>query len=769
MKKQINAFYKLSFIFVLVLALFGFSTNAINAEDVNETKTITVLHTNDIHSRVLQENSGSNARVGIARLATIYKEYQEKTNGHTLLLDAGDTTHGLPFANIFRGSNIIDLMNLVGYDAMAAGNHDFNYGWERLVELNELADFPIMAANVTKEDDHIIDDYKIFEIDGVKVGVFGLTTPDTAFATHPNNVQGIKFNNPIEVSKAYVEKLNAEGADIVIALSHLGFDPTYLFNSPRLAEEVEGIDLIIDGHSHTRIPNGYQGSNNTLIVQTGEHLLSLGEVTLTLENGELVNASARLMDGNDVTVTPDPVVAERVTYFNDQVIEKGKEVVGNAGLLLDASRPGISSNNPFCSWCGVRSSETNLGNLSADAILEFVNNGGLDVDIALSNGGSVRDSIVAGNITVADVIRVFPFGNNLEVRSIEGATLKEVLEFSVRNMPNEFGGFLHIGGMTMDVDTSQPQGSRVSNIQIGSKGFDMDATYRLVTSDFVGAGGDGFTMMANTELLNTLNTFDEAFIAYLQSHKGEAISPVNDGRINVKGLDVVGVDGQNPFLVDTNSFKGMTVTEKGIILPEVMSITADPTKEQTGWTVTVPVTTTTRAQETEDLFFPLGEAIPVDIWNSRISFEAAFVTIPVDTITFNVSFNANGGQGSMDDLNVTMHSTTVLPTNTFTRAGFTFVGWSTTPTGNVEFEDGAAYTHTSENNVTLYAQWQEDAGELEVPGTPGEGGQGGGSNNVTNRPGTGSNIPDAGAQMLSVSLLISLAGGILVTRKRLSL
>lgn len=252
--------------------------NVAFAEGIESRTKITIVHTNDTHSRIKEG-------VGFSRIATKVKELKEE-NPNLLLVDAGDTLHGLPIATISKGKSIVEVMNAVGYDAMVPGNHDFNYGQNRLLELDNMASFPFIASNVARENGKIdFEQYVIKEFDEVKVGIFGLATPETRYKSNPKNTEGINFEDPVAVSRKMVKQLKAEGADVIIALSHLGMDEESEIKSSDVASQVEGIDIIVDGHSHTTLNSGSL-VGDTLIVQTGEHTNNLGIANIQVEYGK---------------------------------------------------------------------------------------------------------------------------------------------------------------------------------------------------------------------------------------------------------------------------------------------------------------------------------------------------------------------------------------------------------------------------------------------------------------------------------------------------
>jgi len=489
-----------------LLSTLPFVQNDVIASGQESTE-ITILHTNDFHSRMVENMS-------MARVSTLVNDFRE-ANPNTLLLDAGDTVHGLPIANFFEGRTMIEVMNEIGFDAMVAGNHDFNFGMERLLELNEMADFPIMGANVVNQaGETLLDSYEIFEKDGVRIGVFGLSTPDTLYRTHPRNVEGLDFVSPSLVAAEMVAHLEPQ-TDIIIALGHLGIDAGSFYTSLRVIDEVPGIDLFVDGHSHTLLENGRM-VNDTLLVQTGAHSNNLGVVELVVEGGELVSANARTINHNEVAHVPqDPNVLEMVTAFQAEVREMGAEVIGHTAVYLDGSRYNI------------RRRETNLGNFIADAMLAAT-----DADLAFINGGGIRESVPVGPFTLGDLHSVLAFGGIIEARRVTGAVVLEALEHGTRLYPDEIGAFPQVSGVAFEINTSRPAGSRVENVYIGGQPLDLERVYSLAVLDFIGAGGDGYTMIADSPLELEVMDVTEAVREFLQAHYGP-IAPQIEGRIVV--------------------------------------------------------------------------------------------------------------------------------------------------------------------------------------------------------------------------------------------
>lgn len=496
----------LSLVLVVLLILSSFSF--VFAEDA-ETVKITVIHTNDTHSRLI----GTNTEIGFAKIATLIKEAKE-ANPNTLVLDAGDTLHGMPIVNISKGENAIKVLEAAGYDYMTLGNHDFNYGKERLFELRDMSQVGMLSANIVDENgEYIFTPYVIEEVGDVKVGIYGLSTPDTVILTNPNNVVGLVFKDPIEVSKEMVEELE-DKTDVIIALAHLGLDESSTLTSKALAQEVEGIDLIIDGHSHSMLEGG-QLENNTLIVQTKNYGQNLGYVDIEILEGEVTGITARLLAAADTAdVVPDTDLQKIIEDIEAANAEVFNEVIATTGVYLD----GVREN--------VRTKETNLGNLSADAARAATG-----ADIAFVNGGGIREDIPVGDITKGKIAAIFPFGNTIEVKKITGADLKAMLEWSVSDYPAAKGAFLQVSGLEFTFDPAKEIGSKVVEILVGGEAFDEAKEYTVAINDFMSTGGDGYAMLADYDVLAIYGTYEEIIIDYLVAN-GTAGSEVS-GRIKV--------------------------------------------------------------------------------------------------------------------------------------------------------------------------------------------------------------------------------------------
>ncbi|MBR2216411.1 MAG: bifunctional metallophosphatase/5'-nucleotidase [Selenomonadaceae bacterium] len=485
------------------------------AECAAKETNIVIFHTNDMHARVTTDEDRGES-IGLAEMAAAVAA-EKKQNKATLWLDAGDTLHGMPRINISQGENMVALLNLAGLNALAPGNHDFNYGAGQLVKLSRQMKFPLLCANVTYKKDNrlLFKPYKIFNLNGVKVGVFGLATPDTAVMTNPTKIDTINFLEPVQIAREMVKELRPK-CDIVIGLMHMGLDKSSLVTSEEIARKVSGIDLIVDGHSHTTLPEGLT-VGDTLIVQTGWHEYKLGRVNLKWQGGKIVAKEARLIDETELKgliPEPDKAVATKLAAI-DKTNEK-----------LFSQKVATSDRDFDASFEGIRRRETELGNLCADAFRWRS-----QADIAVVNGGGIRGGFSRGDITTGDVMALFPFGNNLSLAQITGKQVKDALEYSVSRYPEMFGGFLQVSGLTFDYDPTKPVGERVQRVQVGESPLEDDKVYTFATLDYLFEGGDGYDMLKELKILKEFETCEDVIADYLKEVGTENITT---GRINIK-------------------------------------------------------------------------------------------------------------------------------------------------------------------------------------------------------------------------------------------
>ena len=473
--------------------------------------TLSVLHVNDTHARANE----------LPKLATAVKE-QRETKKNVLTLHAGDAFSGTLYFTEFQGKADLTLLNEIGFDAMVFGNHEFDLGGSKeghqaLVDFIKGAKFPFVDANTDfSADDKFTglftdlissepENGKIYsgivkEIDGEKVGIFGLTTEETKGISSPNKVT---FTNYIDEAKKAVAAFEGMGVNKIIALTHIGYnDNANVDNDILLAKNVPGIDVIVGGHDHTKLEKPVVVDTNTvgeakdatLIVQANEYVKYLGTLDVTFDgNGVVTEYGGELIDLGKVT--PDEALVKLLEPYKAKVDEVSNKEIG-VKIAEKLENPRSTETGP-----SVRSNETVLGNIITDGMLEKAQQyTDKTVIMALQNGGGIREEIPAGNITVGQVITVLPNGNTLALMDITGAELKAAFEVAVKNAPKENGGFLHIAGGKLQYDSSKEVGSRVVSIEYLDKAtgkyvaLEDSKTYTVATNAYTAKGGDSLDM-----------------------------------------------------------------------------------------------------------------------------------------------------------------------------------------------------------------------------------------------------------------------------------
>ncbi|MFE6168544.1 bifunctional metallophosphatase/5'-nucleotidase [Viridibacillus arvi] len=467
------------------------------------------MHTNDTHAHL--DN--------IAKRTTAIKNVRDK-KPNSLLLDAGDVFSGTLYFNEFQGKADLEFMNLLRYDAMTFGNHEFDLGSSKeghqaLSDFIKGANFPFISANVDFSKDNrftgLFTDLisskpekgKIYngiikEINGEKVGIFGLTTEETKDISSPGS---IVFENYIKEAEKAVKAFEGQGVDKIIALTHIGYDDNAnIDNDLTLAAAVEGIDVIVGGHSHTQLNKPViinKDSNNkakdpTIIVQAYQYSDFLGTVDVEFDGkGKVTKANGELIELSKLK--EDPEAANILKKYSDQIKEVSSKPIG-ARALSELTNPRTSATGP-----SVRNSETALGNIITDGMLAKARaqTKNTNIIMALQNGGGIRSGINAGEITVGEVITVLPFGNTLATMTLTGVELKQAFEISFKESPKENGGFLHVSGAKVEYDSKKPAGQRVISIKYKDSANNYteikeEVSYTVATNAFTAKGGDGY-------------------------------------------------------------------------------------------------------------------------------------------------------------------------------------------------------------------------------------------------------------------------------------
>ncbi len=382
----------------------------------------------------------------------------------TLLLAAGDMIQGNNWANLFRGKSSIELMNAMGFDAMAVGNHEFDYGPKVLLERIKEAGFPFLGANVQGLAG--LKPYVIKTSGGIRVAIIGVVTADTPTTTHPGNVAGLKFTSPEAAVARCLKEIKGK-ADLMVVLSHLGYA-----EDRALAQKVPGIDVIIGGHSHTRLETPVR-VNHTIIGQAWEHAKALGVLDLDLEDGKIVKFTGHLEEIKPTSGQADKAAQRIVAQYSLQVDARLDKIVGETEVDLDGEQ--------------VRARETNLGDLVTDIMRAAAG-----ADAALINGGSIRTSLHRGKVKAKDVYAALPFDNYLVAIRLTGRQLRQALEHGVSAPEGRAGRFPQVSGLSFTYSRSAPVGERVREVLVQGQPLDPGKQYVVATNDFLVAGGDGY-------------------------------------------------------------------------------------------------------------------------------------------------------------------------------------------------------------------------------------------------------------------------------------
>ncbi|MCX7844558.1 MAG: 5'-nucleotidase C-terminal domain-containing protein [Candidatus Bipolaricaulota bacterium] len=536
--------------------------------------TLHLLHLNDVHSRLDD----------LAKVATLVEEIRAQVP-EALLVHAGDQFLGTLYFTVYKGRADAEVLNLLGLAAMALGNHEFNEGPRGLADFADRVNFPLLCANCDLTREPLlagkIKPYVVLTVGGEKVGVVGVLTPDTAWASNPG--PNVTFTDPVAAVRAAVADLTAQGITKIVVLSHLGWTQDLA-----LAQSVPGIDVLVGGHSHT-LPAVYptvverkllnvnkatqeelealpgigptiakrilerrekvgpfktvdellevagigparlaairnlvtvgDEPGRTLVVQAGEHAQHLGRLAVTFDpQGLVVSWTGELIPTKDFA--PHPKVEEKLAPFREAVEALKKRVVGETAVPLEGER------------AKVRSEETNLGNLVADALLWKAKVAG--AQIALWNGGGIRASLPAGPVTFGDCMAILPFGNYLVVLELTGEQILQALENGVSMVERLAGRFPHVAGLRYTWDPARPAGSRILAVEVLLDGawrpLDPKAVYRVATSNFLAGGGDGYTVFKEARNSWNLGFVDyEVLAEYIAAHS--PVAPKVEGRI----------------------------------------------------------------------------------------------------------------------------------------------------------------------------------------------------------------------------------------------
>ena len=540
---------KLLAVLLVVSMLMTGLAFAETAETEVEHQPVVVLYTNDVHC-------GIEDAIGYAGLAAYEKAY-EKLGYEVILVDNGDAIQGGPIGTLSKGEYIIDIMNAVGYDIATIGNHEFDYGMDVFMSLREKAEFPYISANFCDlEGNPILDPYVIKELGGWKVAFVGASTPETFTKSTPTFFQDGEGNyiysfcqgedgaNLYAAVQKAVDAARAEGAEIVIVMSHLGIDGSSVpYTSSDLIVNTTGVNAVLDGHSHSVLDMELvqnAAGEDVILSSTGTKLNNVGSLIINVGDDQTPVLTSAL---HSESLFQDEEAEAYIATVKAQYEETLNQVVATTAVDLTIKDPATGER-------AVRTAETNLGDLCADAYRIV-----LGADVAIVNGGGVRADIPAGDITYGHILSVHPFGNMACLIEATGQQILDALEMASRDVPDECGGFLQVSGLSYEINVGvessvvvDDAGSfvevagerRVQNVLVAGEPIDPEATYTLASHNYMlKSGGDGLNMFQGDVLLQDEVLIDnQVLINYIVDTLGgvvgeEYADPYGQGRITI--------------------------------------------------------------------------------------------------------------------------------------------------------------------------------------------------------------------------------------------
>ena len=526
--------------------LAGSAALALTAGAASADYTLHILHINDFHSRIEPINAfgstcGSEANEagecfgGVARLYTMINDLRDRITaegGNVLVLDAGDQFQGSLMYTTYKGAAEAEFMNMIGFDAMAVGNHEFDDGPEMLAEFIDVVEMPLVSGNLDLSQSNLLKDrvhnHLVLEVGGERIGIVSALATDTVTTSSPG--PHVIFQDEVESIAADVARLEAEGVTKIVALTHVG-----LPRDLEIAAAVPGLDAVIGGHSHTYLSSSDPGRHGPYptwvsrddgamvpVVQAGGYGKHVGHLVLTFDDaGNLIHA-----EGDTLLV--DASIEENARVL-DRVAELAGPIEELKGRVVAATSDLIEGDRTVC-----RAVECSMGNLVAEAMLDRVKDQG--IQIAIQNGGGLRASIDAGEVTMGEVLTVLPFQNTLSTFQVTGEALLDALENGVSRVEEGSGRFPQVAGLSYTFDLSKAPGERVSDVMVMEDGamapLDPEKVYGVVSNDFVRKGGDGYSMF-----VDAMNAYDygpdlaDVTAEYLAANS--PYTPFTDGRITL--------------------------------------------------------------------------------------------------------------------------------------------------------------------------------------------------------------------------------------------
>lgn len=516
MKKR--RFHSIAMLLAMLLVMTPFQSvhaTSKEGENTSDVTNITIVHTNDIHGRNSYSQKGK--VYGFEKLKGLME-----TMENAILLDAGDTFHGQAFATLEQGASIAKLMQEVGYDAMTPGNHDWNYGKDRLKELQTISNVPILANNVKDQNNSFFDNDGtiIKEIEGIKVGILGVFDQDIKSDTAPRNIEGLTFHHDADVANELATSLKeSKGCDIVVALTHQ-------LDIGGFVGQIKNVDLVVAGHEHALWNEEYLDANHqkVKVVEAGKYFENVGIVNIEVDSttNKILSIEEQFhtwQEAGEVVSNGEVVsLLEKINTSQNNILN---EKIGSMSVELDGR------------WEELRIMETTLGRIIGASYIQETG-----ADIAFENAGGIRlgKKLPAGDIIYQNIIDIAPFGNYIVTKKLSGKEIIDVLERSIdigiQNKksydewkqtgsdkipwPDNSGDYLQFSGLSVTYDEDKPMGQRVQTIKVKDEVLDRNKLYTVATNNFVAQGG-GYTALANYPELNQYSACDEALVRFVKN------------------------------------------------------------------------------------------------------------------------------------------------------------------------------------------------------------------------------------------------------------
>jgi 2',3'-cyclic-nucleotide 2'-phosphodiesterase (5'-nucleotidase family) len=504
-RRQSCLFVQFAAIIAILLVLTTWSTG-------HAAETLTILHLNDFHGRLFpyldKAISPDKPVGGAAYVAAMINAERIKNPKRNILLSAGDMFQGTPDSNLFQGRPVLEFMNAIRFDAMTLGNHEFDWGRAVLDSIIADARFPVLCANIGKPDGGSMAGtrpYVMLKRKGIRIAVIGLMTPEICHMVNAKFMKDLKIQEPEEVLPGLIREVKGKGADLVVLLTHLGFD-----SDRRIASSVEGIDIIIGGHSHTAVTRTVT-AGRTVIAQAGYNGTHLGVLDLSFDRKTgKVRTAAGQPELRVVSATPadrfDEEVARIADAYHQKIKDRFQETIGETTVDLRRRFDG----------------ESNIGNLITDAMRQAA-----QAEVGVCNNGGIRADILKGNIRMEQIYTVLPFDNVLVAMDLKGEDIVAFLEES--SIPGK--GMLQVSGIRVTYDLKKAEGSRVTEVSINGAPLDPERTYRVATNDFLANGGDRFAGFRKGTNVVSAGELRDVIVGHVR--KTSPLSPAVDGRIRL--------------------------------------------------------------------------------------------------------------------------------------------------------------------------------------------------------------------------------------------